>query len=202
MNNLERMVFWCVCALFVALIGFDGWCRAELGRIDADLAETRTMVEEHEAWRAEASARWSMTAEAVAAAADAAGAAVTGQEADTPDPALSVTGEERELLARVVYLEARGECDEGKQAVAEVVLNRVNSDVFPDTVAAVVHQPGQFSTADKLDEAAPGGSEYGAVDRAIKGAPAVTEADVVYFSRAPQNDRVYGQIGNHWFCRA
>lgn len=48
------------------------------------------------------------------------------------------------LLARVVYGEARGEPYAGKVAVAAVVLNRVASAKFPNTIAGVVYQPGAF----------------------------------------------------------
>lgn len=52
------------------------------------------------------------------------------------------------LLARVVYGEARGEPYSGKVAVAAVVLNRVDSSKFPDSIAQVVYQPGAFSVVD------------------------------------------------------
>jgi N-acetylmuramoyl-L-alanine amidase len=52
------------------------------------------------------------------------------------------------LLAKVVYGEARGEPYTGKVAVAAVALNRVNSSLFPDSLAEVVYQPGAFSIVD------------------------------------------------------
>lgn len=52
--------------------------------------------------------------------------------------------QEKELLAKLVYAEARGEPLEGQIAVAAVVLNRVRSPLFPDTVGEVIYQPGQF----------------------------------------------------------
>lgn len=196
MNHLERLAFLSICALFVILIGVNGHTRSELARIDQDLAETRAMVEAQEAWRAEAEERWAASAEAPEAPA----APEEAPEAPEPESRYGpITGEEREILARVVYLEARGECAEGRQAVAEVVLNRVQSDAFPDTVAEVVFQPGQFSTADDLADAEPGEKEYAAVEGALDG-PAALPEGVVYFSRSPQNDRIFGQIGNHWFC--
>ncbi len=48
------------------------------------------------------------------------------------------------LLARLVSGEARGEPYIGQVAVAAVVLNRVRSDDFPDTIAGVIFQPGAF----------------------------------------------------------
>lgn len=111
----------------------------------------------------------------------------------------ALTDRERELIARVVYLEARGEPAEGQQAVAEVILNRVAAENFPDSVESVVHQKGQFATAERIEEAAPGEAQYKAVDDAIYGEP-VLPADVVYFSREGENDHVWGTIGGHVFC--
>ena len=51
---------------------------------------------------------------------------------------------ELSLLARLVSGEARGEPYIGQVAVAAVVLNRVRSDEFPDTVSGVIFQPGAF----------------------------------------------------------
>ena len=52
---------------------------------------------------------------------------------------------ELSILARLVSGEARGEPYIGQVAVAAVVLNRVRSDDFPDTVSAVIFQPGAFA---------------------------------------------------------
>lgn len=49
------------------------------------------------------------------------------------------------LLAKVVYAEARGEVYEGQVAVAAVVLNRVKSSSFPNTLSGVVYQPWAFT---------------------------------------------------------
>lgn len=54
------------------------------------------------------------------------------------EPAMNITDEEKDLFARLVEAEAKGEPYEGKVAVAEVVLNRVQSPEFPDTVTGVV----------------------------------------------------------------
>ena len=51
---------------------------------------------------------------------------------------------ELKLLARLVSGEARGEPYIGQVAVAAVVLNRVRSDDFPDTISSVIFQPGAF----------------------------------------------------------
>jgi len=48
-------------------------------------------------------------------------------------------------LSLALYHEARGEPLNGQRAVAEVIMNRVESDRFPDTICGVVMQPNQFS---------------------------------------------------------
>lgn len=112
-----------------------------------------------------------------------------------------IIADERELIARVVYLEARGEPAEGQQAVAEVILNRVAAENFPDRIADVIHQenPQQFTTAPYIDKAEPGAEQYAAVDAALYGEP-VLPLDVVYFSREPENGNLWGIIGGHSFC--
>ncbi|MFC0200749.1 cell wall hydrolase [Paracoccus rhizosphaerae] len=50
-----------------------------------------------------------------------------------------------QCLAEALYHEARGEGRQGQQAVAEVILNRVDSGAFPSTVCGVINQPSQFS---------------------------------------------------------
>lgn len=116
-----------------------------------------------------------------------------------------VSQEDCELIAKIVYLEARGEPLEGQQAVAEVILNRVAADNFPDSVEEVIFQGTdgsgaiQFSTAAHLDEAAPTDKQFAAVGQALYGEP-VLPMDVVFFSTTGENSRTWGAIGGHIFC--
>ena len=50
-----------------------------------------------------------------------------------------------QLLARAINGEARGEIYEGQVAVGAVILNRVKSSDFPNTIAGVIYQPGAFT---------------------------------------------------------
>jgi N-acetylmuramoyl-L-alanine amidase len=50
-----------------------------------------------------------------------------------------------QLLARAINGEARGEPYEGQVAVGAVILNRVKSPNFPNTIAGVIYQPGAFT---------------------------------------------------------
>jgi N-acetylmuramoyl-L-alanine amidase len=66
-------------------------------------------------------------------------------EIETPEkelekPTVSISNEEKDLFARLVEAEAKGESYEGKVAVATVVLNRVDSPHFPNNVTDVINQ--------------------------------------------------------------
>ena len=114
-------------------------------------------------------------------------------------PHIELTLEEKRLLARVVWVEARGECDEGQQAVAEVVLNRMASNSFPDTLREVIYAEGQFRSVPYLDEAEPYQAQYKAIERAMYG-PYVLPEEVVHFAGYKTTDYCWGQIGGHYFC--
>jgi spore germination cell wall hydrolase CwlJ-like protein len=60
---------------------------------------------------------------------------------------VQVTAEEEELFAAIIYCEAGGESYEGQFAVASVVVNRINSPLFPNNMTDVIYQKGQFTPA-------------------------------------------------------
>lgn len=123
---------------------------------------------------------------------------------------------EWECLAKALYFEARGESVKGQFAVAEVILNRVQSPRYPSTICAVVHQGGkggcQFSFtcdgyADRVREAG-AWQRAGKIARLmIDGAPrALTEGATHFHTRAvrPGWARKFPQtaaIGAHLFYR-
>jgi spore germination cell wall hydrolase CwlJ-like protein len=69
---------------------------------------------------------------------------VTPQSSERPKFAALVdqdpTGHEKKCLAEAIYFEARSEPEEGQAAVAQVVLNRVSSGLYPPTICGVVYQ--------------------------------------------------------------
>ncbi len=67
------------------------------------------------------------------------------EEIYPPTPGPSYSSADLECLAEALYFEARGEGRDGQTAVAEVILNRVESKNFPSSVCDVVNQPSQFS---------------------------------------------------------
>lgn len=112
---------------------------------------------------------------------------------------ITLTTEDQALLARVIWVEAQGECAEGQQAVAEVVFNRMLSDEFGDTVYDVIYGKGEFRSVPYLEDAKPTQAQYKAIDQAMYGTPVLNQ-NVFYFATYATNSNIYKQIGNHIFC--
>lgn len=114
---------------------------------------------------------------------------------------IQLTDQELDLIAKVVWVEARGESLEGQQAIAEVIFNRMVSDDFADTVKGVLYAENQFRSIEYLEDAAPTQTQYDAIEKALSG-PYILSKDVFYFATYPVNDNVWGSIGGHIFCYA
>lgn len=115
-----------------------------------------------------------------------------------------VTFEEsdRHLLANLIYCEAGGEPYAGQLAVGAVVINRVLSSVYPDTVTGVIYQKSQFSPVGSgrlalaVSQNKATASCYKAADEAMAGQTNV--GNCVYF-RTPIPGLTGIQIGGHIF---
>lgn len=82
----------------------------------------------------------------------------------------SLSSSDLNLLARCVYAEARGEPYTGQVAVAAVVLNRVKSASFPNTIAGVIYQPYAFTAVDDGQiNLTPNSTAYKAAQDALNG---------------------------------
>ncbi len=109
---------------------------------------------------------------------------------------------DRYLLANLIYCEAGGEGYAGQVAVGAVVINRVLSSVYPDSVVGVIYQGGQFSPvasgrlAAALAENKATESCYQAADEAMRGNTNV--GNCVYF-RTPIEGLSGINIGGHVF---
>ncbi len=109
---------------------------------------------------------------------------------------------DRNLLANLIYCEAGSEPYEGKVAVGAVVINRVLSSVYPDTVVGVIYQNKQFSpvASGRLALALADGKAtsdcFRAADEAMKGYSNV--GNCVYF-RTPVPGLSGINIGGHVF---
>lgn len=99
----------------------------------------------------------------------------TGGQASTQSYSTATSGRisaaNRTLLARVVEAEATAEPYTGKVAVAAVLLNRVESSQFSNTVQGVVYQKNAFETVsnNRIWQVTPTQETYKAVDQAING---------------------------------
>lgn len=117
---------------------------------------------------------------------------------------ITLTEEEVELLARILMLEAGGECDWGKDAVVEVIFNRIYDEDFPDTLEGVLSQsnPIQFTTwKNRNSEAAtPTEEVYESIHCVLSGQTDILPFETVYFGRTAQNDKIQLTIENHVFC--
>ncbi len=109
---------------------------------------------------------------------------------------------DRYLLANLIYCEAGNQPYEGQVAVGAVVMNRVMSSVFPDTVVGVIYQNKQFSPvasgrlALALAENRATDACYRAADAAMSGATTVGNC---LFFRTPIEGLTGTRIGGHIF---
>ena len=166
-------------------------------------AERASRAEEEERGRMARQAQEAAAAKERAAAEDS-GAAETAEEAAQKAAAetgriYEVSEEDYVALLRLVEAEASGEDIKGKLLVANVVLNRVKSGAFPDTIKEVIYQRqngrAQFSpvATGKIDRVAVSEETVEAVERALCGED--ESAGALYFV-AP----AYADAGNHqWF---
>lgn len=111
------------------------------------------------------------------------------------------------LLAKVIAAEARGESYTGQVAVGAVVLNRVESSSFPDTVAGVVYQSGAFSAVtDSNWSVSPDSTSKKAAQDAINGWDPSGGA-LYYYNPTKTSNKwirtrpVITTIGSHVFCK-
>ncbi len=111
------------------------------------------------------------------------------------------------LLARLVYGEARGEPYTGQVAVAAVVLNRVKSSSFPNSVAGVIYQSGAFSVVnDGQINLTPNSTARKAAQDAINGWDPTYGAIYYFNPNTATNKWIWSRpvtvvIGNHRFCK-
>ena len=114
-----------------------------------------------------------------------------------------ISEEDRFLLASLVYAEAGNQDLTGKRLVADVVFNRVDSDIYPDTIREVIYQKYQFAPvldrglerafSEVTDEC------YEAVDLELERR---LDYRILYFTAEGYGE--YGthayQHGDHYFC--
>ena len=85
-----------------------------------------------------------------------------------PTYVYNVTSEEREMLARIVYLESNIESIECQKAVASVIINRWQDGYWGDTLYDVIYAKSQFAPAHKIYKTTPTETNYEAVDYVLR----------------------------------
>ena len=119
----------------------------------------------------------------------------------------STNSSDLNLLSRLVYGEARGEPYTGQVAVAAVVLNRVRSSSFPNTVSGVIYQSGAFDVvSDGQINLTPNETAKKAAQDALNGWDP-TNGAIYYFNPATATNKwIWSRpmtvtIGKHRFCK-
>ena len=111
------------------------------------------------------------------------------------------------LLSRLVYSEARGEPYTGQVAVAAVVLNRVSSSAFPNTIAGVIYQSGAFdAVSDGQINLKPDNTATKAAQDALNGWDPSYGAIYYFNPNTATSAWIWSRpltvvIGNHRFCK-
>ena len=115
---------------------------------------------------------------------------------------LGMSDKDVDLIALVTMAEAEGECEKGKRLVIDTILNRVDSERFPNSVSGVIYQKNQFSSM-----------WNGRVDRCyvmddirelvIEELESRMNSDVIFFTAGQYGN--YGtpmfSVGNHYFSK-
>ena len=113
-----------------------------------------------------------------------------------------------QLLARAINGEARGEPYEGQVAVGAVILNRVKSPKFPNTIAGVIYEPGAFTAVSdgQINVAISEGSTVVKAARDALNGCDPSGGAIYYFNPATATNKwiwsrpLIKTIGKHRFC--
>lgn len=133
----------------------------------------------------------------------------TSTEKNTDQSSIDNSGDMVDLLARLINGEARGEPYKGQVAVGAIVMNRVKSSEFPDTIAGVIYQKGQFSCVTDgqfnkpIDE---NSTVYKAAREAINGADPTNGCLFFYNPKTSKSKWIFSRqtvitIGKHRFAK-
>ena len=160
----------------------------------------------------QAAVRWfqsknGLTVDGIAGKNTLAAMGINSSSNNTGSNANTTSSNDLNLLSRLVYGEARGEPYSGQVAVAAVVLNRVKSSSFPNTVAGVIYQRGAFDVVtDGQINLAPDSNAKKAAQDALNGWDPSYGA-IYYFNPNTATNRwiwsrpVTVSIGQHRFCK-
>lgn len=116
----------------------------------------------------------------------------------------NISSVEREMLARLVYLEANTQGLECQQAIASVVINRWLDGRWGNTIASVIYSRYQFSPAGLIYKTTPTETNYAAVDHVLKNGSILPKYCMYFrseycFSEVWDGYARYAQLDNMYF---
>ena len=131
----------------------------------------------------------------------------TSSSSTTNNSSSNISSNDLNLLTRIIYGEARGESYTGQVAIAAVVLNRIKSSDFPNTIAGVIYQAGAFTAvSDGQVNLTPNETAKKAAQDALNGWDP-TYGAIYYFNPATATNKwIWSRpeiitIGKHRFCK-
>lgn len=111
----------------------------------------------------------------------------------------SLTDDEKYLIYQITYAEAGDQTMEGQRAVIEVILNRVLSNKYPNTVEAVLSQKGQFTTWKRRNKVKHNQEQVTALNLVASESP-VLNLNYLMFSMGKNSwGRNYIKVDDQWF---
>ena len=115
---------------------------------------------------------------------------------------INLSDSERDLLAKILALEAGDQPDVGQRAVVEVVFNRVLTG-WASTVEGVIYDKGQFATVKYLNHPyqTPDEKEYANIDWVLEHGSTILPPDYVFFATYKANGKDFIHIEDHYFGR-
>ena len=147
-----------------------------------------------------------LTADGIVGPKTAAALGMTLSGSSTKTDNSSISNNDLYLLAKCIHAEARGESYDGQVAVAAVILNRVKSPDFPNTISGVIYQPWAFTAVnDGQINLAPNQTAYNAARDALNGWDPTYGALYYYNAKTATSKWIYTKtttitIGNHIFA--
>lgn len=106
---------------------------------------------------------------------------------------------ERELILKTTYAEAGNQSIEGQRAVIEIILNRVLSERYPDTITGVLSQSGQFETWNYVSSVVYNETQEQALELVCTNQSILNENYLMFSKGQNSWGRNYIKIGDHWF---
>ena len=103
------------------------------------------------------------------------------------------------VLAQLIHHEAGNQGFNGLVAVAETVMNRVKSTLFPDTISEVVYEEDQFTKASEIKDIKPTKEELDIARDVIEGKLSILNNEkVMYFKNPTITDGIASSVKKDW----